>query len=62
VNVDIKAISKSDIATIGRTSGEWVYLGTYNFAAGEKPYIEMTNEGANGTVVADAVQLIPVKR
>ena len=62
VNVDIKAISKSDIATIGRTSGEWVYLGTYNFAAGEKTYIEMTNEGANGTVVADAVQLIPVKR
>lgn len=62
VNVDIKAISKSDIATIGRTSGEWVYLGTYNFAAGEKPYIEMTNEGADGTVVADAVQLIPVKR
>lgn len=62
VNVDIKAISKSDIATIGRTSGEWVYLGTYNFAAGEKTYIEMTNEGADGTVVADAVQLIPVKR
>jgi hypothetical protein len=62
VNVDIKAISKSDIATIGRTSGEWVYLGIYNFAAGEKPYIEMTNEGADGTVVADAVQLIPVKR
>lgn len=62
VQIDIKAISKSDMATIGRTSGDWIYIGTYNIAAGEVPYIEMTNEGADGTIVADAVQLIPTKR
>ena len=57
VVLDTKAIK-----ILGQTHGEWVYIGTYKFSSGEKPYVEITNKGADGTVVADAVQLIPVKR
>ena len=62
VEIQTKSLLTKDVATISKSSGEWIYLGTYRIAKGEKPYIEMTNKGANGTVVADAVQLIPTKR
>jgi hypothetical protein len=60
--ISTKSLLTKDVATISKSSGEWIYLGTYRFAKGEKPYVEITNKGANGTVVADAVQLIPTKR
>jgi hypothetical protein len=62
VEVDTKNLLNDDVVTISRYSGEWVCLGTYTFAEGEKPYVEITNRGADGTVVADAVQLIPTQR
>lgn len=62
VEMQTKSLLTKDVATISKSSGEWIYLGTYHFAKGEKPYIEITNKGADGTVVADAVQLIPTKR
>ena len=34
----------------------------YHFAEGAKPYVELTNKGADGTIVADAVQFIPKNR
>lgn len=43
----------------GQTSGEWVDLGTVKLTKGSKPYVEITNEGADGVVVADAVLFIP---
>ncbi|UYQ94143.1 FAD-dependent oxidoreductase [Chitinophaga horti] len=44
----------------GQTSGEWVELGTVKLTKGAKGYVEITNEGADGIVVADAVLFIPV--
>lgn len=56
------ALNTKEIKILGQTSGEWVYLGTYNIAKGDKPYVEITNHGADGTVVADAVQFVPKTR
>jgi hypothetical protein len=36
-------------------------LGVFEFEAGEAGYVEVTNEGTDGHVVVDAVQLVPVK-
>jgi hypothetical protein len=36
-------------------------LGAFEFEAGEAGYVEVTNEGTDGHVVVDAVQLVPVK-
>ena len=55
-------VNTKDIKIVGQTHGEWVYLGTYTFAKGEKPFVELSNNGADGTVVADAVQFVPTKR
>ncbi len=57
VNLDTK-----DLKVIGQTSGEWVYVGTFNFDKGVEPYVQITNKGTNGTIVADAIQLIPKVR
>ncbi|MDR0792439.1 MAG: FAD-dependent oxidoreductase, partial [Chitinophagaceae bacterium] len=43
----------------GQTSGEWVYVGEYNFAKGDKCYVELSNENADGIIIADAVLLVP---
>ncbi|MCK7553714.1 FAD-dependent oxidoreductase [Chitinophaga sedimenti] len=43
----------------GQTSGEWVELGTMKLTKGGKDYVEITNEGADGVVVADAVLFVP---
>ncbi len=43
----------------GQTSGEWVDLGTVKLAKGGKGYVEITTDGADGAVVADAVLFIP---
>jgi hypothetical protein len=54
VKVNIK-----ELKVEGQTSGEWVYVGEYNFTAGSKSYIEITNTNSDGTVIADAVLLVP---
>jgi len=46
----------------GQTSGEWVSLGEVQLTKGSKAYVEITNEGADGTVVADAVLFIPLEQ
>jgi hypothetical protein len=42
-------------------SNDWISLGEHQLSTGSTPYLELTNEGATGTVVADAVLFIPVK-
>ena len=38
-----------------------VSLGIYPFAAGETGWVEIRNDGANGYVIADAVQFVPAR-
>jgi hypothetical protein len=38
-----------------------VLLGVYSFAAGEAGWVEIRNDGADGHVIADAVQLLPAR-
>lgn len=38
--------------------GQWVYLGTYDFASGTSGYVQVSND-ANGYVMADALKFIP---
>ena len=43
-------------------SGErGVLLGTFEFAAGDKGWVEVRNDATKGHVIADAVQFLPVK-
>lgn len=42
----------------GQTSGEWVLLGSYRLPKGKKAYVEISNEQADGPVVADALLFI----
>lgn len=55
-----KTINKNDVQVVGQTSGEWVSLGVNQFTAGKKAYVQVSNQGADGTTVADAVLLVPV--
>lgn len=64
ISEDGKAVKQvsytaASVRVEGQTSGEWVDLGTVKLKKGSKPYVEITNEGADGIVVADAVLFIP---
>src|SRR5690606_39441098 len=52
-------VREEDIRVEGQTSGEWVHLGQYQLEQGSSSYVEVTNQGATGTVVADAVVWVP---
>jgi hypothetical protein len=41
--------------------GKGVRLGVFAFDAGKKGYVEIRNDGADGYVIADAVQWIPAQ-
>jgi len=55
-------IRLADVIVNGQTNGEWVSLGTWQLPAGDKATVTVTNKNANGTIVADAVLLVPVKK
>ncbi|KQS30753.1 FAD-dependent oxidoreductase [Dyadobacter sp. Leaf189] len=55
-NVSIKT---ADVQVVGQTSGEWVFLGDFDIAAGSNAFVEMSNKGADGLVLADAVLMVP---
>ncbi|GAA4402516.1 FAD-dependent oxidoreductase [Nibrella viscosa] len=42
-------------------ANDWISLGQHQVVKGTTPYLELTSQGANGTVVADAVLFLPVK-
>ncbi len=56
-----KTLDKNKIIVVGQTSGEWISLGTADLPAGKKASVKISNEGADGVVVADAVLFVPVK-
>ena len=56
-----RILNPRNITIEGQTSGEWLSLGQQEIVPGKKPYVEVTNEGATGKVVADAVIWVPVK-
>lgn len=60
-NIKEVLIKDTDVKVVGQTSGEWVSLGTYTLDAGTKAYIEISNKGSMGTIVADAILLVPLK-
>jgi hypothetical protein len=54
VNIDMKAIQVK-----GQTEGEWIPLGKYHFAPGNKGYVAITGKNADGAVLANAVLFVP---
>jgi hypothetical protein len=54
-------VKEEDIRVEGQTSGEWVYLGQYELSEGKEAFVEISNKGADGIVVADAVLFVPQK-
>ncbi|HLT06960.1 MAG TPA: FAD-dependent oxidoreductase [Cyclobacteriaceae bacterium] len=54
-------VQEEDIRVEGQTSGEWVHLGRYRLEEGTKAYVEITNQSADGSIVADAVVWVPQK-
>lgn len=54
-------VKESDIRVEGQTRGEWVNVGAYTLEAGTNPFVTVSTEGADGTVVADAVLWVPEK-
>ena len=57
--VVLKLIHKSDVQVNGQTSGEWISLGNNYFPAGKKAYVQVSNEGADSVVTADAILWVP---
>jgi hypothetical protein len=53
----LKKIKADEIKVKGQTSGEWIFLGKYNFQTNSKAYIEISTKDTKGVVVADAVLL-----
>jgi len=53
-------LKDADVKVLGQTSGEWVKLGGYQFSTGKKGYVEISTEGADADVVADAVLFVPL--
>lgn len=58
----LKKINVEEIKIKGQTSGEWIFLGEYNFQNNGKAYIEISNKGTNGMVAADAVLVKKMSR
>ena len=52
-------IKAEDIKVEGQTSGEWISLGRYRLPKDKNVYVEITNNNADGFVIADAVLFIP---
>lgn len=54
-------IKESDFRVEGQTSGEWVSLGIFSLSPGTESHVKITNQGADGVVVADAVLWVPMQ-
>ncbi len=58
-HADDKAVVKVNQRTPGPIDGAWVSLGTFRFEKGRGGSVTISNAGADGHVIADAVQWIP---
>jgi len=52
-------IKKDAIDIKGQTNGEWVHVGRFEMPVGKASHVTITNKGADGIVVADAVLFVP---
>ena len=52
-------VHKDDVKVVGQTGGEWVNVGEYTLPHGREAYVEISNQGADNTVAADAVLFLP---
>lgn len=52
-------LKTADVVVVGQTSGEWVLIGHYDMPKGRSAYVEVSNKGVKGMVLADAVLLVP---
>ena len=52
-------VKEEDIRVEGQTSGEWVHLGQFDLEEGTGAYVKISNQDADGVVVADAVLWVP---
>ncbi|MBL7697656.1 MAG: FAD-dependent oxidoreductase [Chitinophagaceae bacterium] len=50
-----------DIVVEGQTSGEWAPLGKYKLPAGRRANVTVTDENADGAIIADAVLFVHQK-
>ncbi len=58
-NKHMHTIDAAAVKVEGQTSGEWIDLGMYDLKNGSNAYVEISNEKAEGRVVADAILFIP---
>lgn len=56
-----KIIRPVEVIVEGQTSGEWVFLGSFDLPKGKKSKVTVTS-GETGSVIADAVILVPSKK
>ncbi|EON77960.1 putative xanthan lyase [Lunatimonas lonarensis] len=56
-----QVIKESDIRVEGQTSGEWVAIGKQRLSPGSAAHVTISNAGADGAVVADAVLWVPIR-
>ncbi len=49
----------SKLLDVSKVYGDWVAVGSYEFAAGDQGYLEISPEGADGIVLADVVLFQP---
>lgn len=54
-------IEKDSVQIEGQTSGEWVKLGKFQFKEGKDVYVKISNDGADGVIIADAVLFLPIQ-
>ena len=55
-------IEDAKVNVVGQTSGEWVSLGHYDFQAEKNAYVELSTKGADASITADAILLVPGKK
>jgi hypothetical protein len=54
-------ITMDKVEIKGQTTSEWVPLGSFQLPHGKNAYLDITNRGATGMVLADAVLFVPQK-
>jgi hypothetical protein len=54
-------VKTGGLSVEGQTTGQWVEAGKVALKKGMDNFIEISNKGADGVVVADAVLLVPIK-
>lgn len=61
--IRVKTAKKiEEISLASRTQiNDWIKAGTYSFEKGNRNFVEITNQNADGVVVADAVLFVPKK-